>query len=188
MLGLGVLPALTLLWMFASELAIAFSDVVVDSIVVNYSRDSESPEAAGGLQSLCWGCQAIGSLTSSLGGGYMIQWIGPQASLLVMALFPLFISACSLLIDERRMERLTAAHFAEDPKGGDHEELLEGAPLTRPHPREYQGGISVFGVQPWGDSGVYAVEQLWALGRALIMPAILFPTIFIFVAAVRFWV
>lgn len=39
------------------ELAIAFSDVVIDGVVVERSR-VESQAAAGSLQSICWGSQA----------------------------------------------------------------------------------------------------------------------------------
>ena len=45
-----------LLGMLLSELAIAFSDVVVDGIVVERARN-EPVEVAGALQSLCWGSE-----------------------------------------------------------------------------------------------------------------------------------
>ena len=57
---LGVLPPLAgtaLLLMTLGELAIAFSDVVIDGVVVECSR-GEDQATAGSLQSICWGSQA----------------------------------------------------------------------------------------------------------------------------------
>lgn len=56
---LGALPAAAgraLLLMTAGELAIAFSDVVIDGVVVERSR-GEDQATAGSLQSICWGSQ-----------------------------------------------------------------------------------------------------------------------------------
>jgi hypothetical protein len=49
-------PLLSLLFMTLGELAIAFSDVVIDGVVVEMSR-WEDQATAGSLQSLCWGSQ-----------------------------------------------------------------------------------------------------------------------------------
>ena len=51
-----------LLLMTLGELAIAFSDVVIDGVVVECSRGADQA-TAGSLQSICWGSQA--SLLSS---------------------------------------------------------------------------------------------------------------------------
>ena len=48
--------------MTLGELAIAFSDVVIDGVVVECSRGADQA-TAGSLQSICWGSQA--SLLSS---------------------------------------------------------------------------------------------------------------------------
>ena len=56
---LGLLPPRplpALLCMALGELAIAFSDVVIDGVVVQLSR-GEDQAASGALQSLCWGSQ-----------------------------------------------------------------------------------------------------------------------------------
>ena len=50
------LPLLALLLMTLAELAIAFSDVCVDGVVVEKSK-GEDQAMAGSLQSLCWGSQ-----------------------------------------------------------------------------------------------------------------------------------
>ena len=57
---LSILPPLAgtaLLLMTLGELAIAFSDVVIDGVVVECSR-GEDQATAGSLQSICWGSQA----------------------------------------------------------------------------------------------------------------------------------
>ena len=57
---LSILPPLAgtaLLFMTLGELAIAFSDVVIDGVVVECSR-GEDQATAGSLQSICWGSQA----------------------------------------------------------------------------------------------------------------------------------
>ena len=56
---LGLLPPLplpSLLFMTLGELAIAFSDVVIDGVVVELSRGVDQA-TSGALQSLCWGSQ-----------------------------------------------------------------------------------------------------------------------------------
>ena len=50
------LPLLALLLMTLAELAIAFSDVCIDGVVVEKSK-GEDQAMAGSLQSLCWGSQ-----------------------------------------------------------------------------------------------------------------------------------
>ena len=50
------LPLLALLLMTLAELAIAFSDVCVDGVVVEKCK-GEDQAVAGSLQSLCWGSQ-----------------------------------------------------------------------------------------------------------------------------------
>ena len=57
MLSLGPpRPLLALLFMTLAELAIAFSDVCIDGVVVEKSK-GEDQAMAGSLQSLCWGSQ-----------------------------------------------------------------------------------------------------------------------------------
>ena len=56
---LGALPPAgfsALVFMTLGELAIAFSDVVIDGVVVERSRGEEQA-TAGSLQSICWGSQ-----------------------------------------------------------------------------------------------------------------------------------
>ena len=82
-----------------TELAVAFSDVVVDAVVVEQAR-GESQSAAGALQSLCWGAQAVGSLSSAYAAGWVIDRAGPRPVLAAMAAFPLLVALAAGFIRE----------------------------------------------------------------------------------------
>ncbi|KAK9814565.1 hypothetical protein WJX72_007902 [[Myrmecia] bisecta] len=91
----------TLLLLTLSELSIAFSDVVIDGVVVERSR-GEPQATAGALQSVCWGSQATGSMLSAYAGGRLIGWAGPRPVFLLMSFMTLLISAAALMIREER--------------------------------------------------------------------------------------
>ncbi|HEY9909455.1 MAG TPA: MFS transporter, partial [Thermosynechococcaceae cyanobacterium] len=57
--------------------SIAFSDVIVDSLVVERAR-SESLGTAGSLQSLCWGSTALGGLLTAYFSGSLLQHFSPR--------------------------------------------------------------------------------------------------------------
>jgi folate/biopterin transporter len=82
-----------------TELAVAFSDVVVDAVVVEQAR-GEAQATAGALQSLCWGAQAVGSLASAYAAGWVIDRAGPRPVLAGMAAFPLLVAAAAAFIRE----------------------------------------------------------------------------------------
>ncbi len=60
-----------------ASLGVAVSDVVVDSLVVQRARDDPSA-SSGALQSLCWGCQSFGGLTSAYFSGSLLTTMSPQ--------------------------------------------------------------------------------------------------------------
>ena len=88
--------------MTLSELAIAFSDVVVDALVVERAR-GESQATAGSLQSLCWGAQSVGSMSTAWVAGALVGLVGPRPVFALMACFPLLIGVAALFIDEKRL-------------------------------------------------------------------------------------
>ncbi|CAA0823086.1 Folate-biopterin transporter 1- chloroplastic [Striga hermonthica] len=57
------------------SLSVAFSDVVVDSMVVERAR-GESQTVSGSLQSLCWGSSAFGGIVSSYFSGSLVGAYG----------------------------------------------------------------------------------------------------------------
>lgn len=104
LLGAGGLAAITpasaLALITLSELSVAFSDVVVDAVVVEIAR-GEPQATAGALQSLCWGAQAVGSLSTAWTAGYVIEAAGPRATLSLMAAFPLLVAVAAGFIREQ---------------------------------------------------------------------------------------
>ncbi|OHY37360.1 folate/biopterin family MFS transporter [Cylindrospermopsis raciborskii] len=82
-----------------SSLAIAVSDVIVDSLVVERAR-LESHSKAGSLQSLCWGATALGSFLTAYFSGLVLEYFTTKTVFLITALFPLLISLVAWFITE----------------------------------------------------------------------------------------
>ncbi|XP_028773513.1 folate-biopterin transporter 1, chloroplastic isoform X3 [Neltuma alba] len=57
------------------SLSVAFSDVVVDSMVVERAR-GESQSTSGSLQSLCWGSSSFGGIVSAYFSGSLVETYG----------------------------------------------------------------------------------------------------------------
>lgn len=103
--------------MLLASLSTAFSDVVVDSIVVERARGH--PQAvSGSLQSLCWMSSAVGGITSAYFSGSFVQDYGTRFVFGLTALFPLVVSASALLIDEKPVARRAGVHVGSGSDGG----------------------------------------------------------------------
>lgn len=89
-----------------SSLSVAFSDVIVDSLVVERAR-SESASDAGSLQSLCWGASAVGGLITAYFSGFLLEHFSNRTVFAITATFPLIVSFVAWLITESRVERAT---------------------------------------------------------------------------------
>ncbi|KAL0348866.1 UNVERIFIED_CONTAM: Folate-biopterin transporter 1, chloroplastic [Sesamum angustifolium] len=81
------------------SLSVAFSDVVVDSMVVERAR-GESQSMSGSLQSLCWGSSAFGGIVSSYFSGSLVGAYGVRFVFGLTALLPLITSAVAVLVKE----------------------------------------------------------------------------------------
>lgn len=92
--GAAAIAAITL-----SSLAVAVSDVIVDSLVVERAR-RESQSDAGSLQSLAWGASAVGGIITAYLGGLLLEFVGTRAVFGVTATFPLIVSLVAWLITE----------------------------------------------------------------------------------------
>ncbi|KAK2980611.1 hypothetical protein RJ640_011419 [Escallonia rubra] len=99
----------------AGSLSVAFSDVVVDSMVVERAR-GESQSMSGSLQSLCWGSSAFGGIVSSYFSGSLVDAYGVRFVFGVTALLPLLTSAVAVLVKEQPVF------------GGGGQNLLLGSP------------------------------------------------------------
>jgi folate/biopterin transporter len=83
-----------------TSLSVAFSDVIVDSLIVERARH-ESVAKAGSLQALCWGASAVGGLLTAYFSGLLLQHFSTRTVFALTAAFPLLVSAAALWIDEQ---------------------------------------------------------------------------------------
>jgi folate/biopterin transporter len=83
-----------------TSLSVAFSDVLVDSLIVERARH-ESLSNSGALQSLCWGASALGGLLTAYASGILLSNFSPQIVFAVTALFPLLVSGAAFAISEQ---------------------------------------------------------------------------------------
>jgi folate/biopterin transporter len=89
-----------------SSLAIAVSDVIVDSLIVERAR-VESQADAGSLQSLCWGASAFGGLVTAYFSGMLLEHFTTRTVFLITATFPLIVSGVAWLIAETPINKNT---------------------------------------------------------------------------------
>ncbi|HLO52018.1 MAG TPA: folate/biopterin family MFS transporter [Kamptonema sp.] len=85
-----------------NSLAVAMSDVIADSLVVERAR-KESAKDAGSLQSLCYAAIAVGGLITAYLSGFLLQLFSTKTIFLITASFPLIVSAVAWLITEERV-------------------------------------------------------------------------------------
>ncbi|KAL5712579.1 hypothetical protein ACHQM5_014738 [Ranunculus cassubicifolius] len=91
------------------SLSVAFSDVVVDSMVVERAR-GESQSTSGSLQSLCWGSSAFGGIVSAYFSGSLVEAYGVRFVFGITAMLPLITSAVAVLVKEQRTLRSSTEH------------------------------------------------------------------------------
>ncbi len=82
-----------------SSVAVAVSDVIVDSLVVERARQ-ESQGDAGTLQSLAWGTSALGGIITAYLGGLLLEYVGTRFVFGITATFPLIVSLVAWWIAE----------------------------------------------------------------------------------------
>jgi folate/biopterin transporter len=80
-----------------SSFSVAFSDVIVDSLVVERAR-AESVSDAGSLQSLCWAASSLGGLLTAYFSGSLLEHFSTRTVFAITATFPLIISLVAWLI------------------------------------------------------------------------------------------
>ncbi|CAL9104651.1 unnamed protein product [Musa textilis] len=98
------------------SLSVAFSDVVVDSMVVERAR-GESQSTSGSLQSLCWGSSAFGGIVSAYFSGSLVDAFGVRFVFGVTAFLPLMTSAVALLVKEQSFSA-TRGHNSSSASSG----------------------------------------------------------------------
>jgi folate/biopterin transporter len=99
--------AFSVLLVSLSSLGLAFSDVLVDAIVVGKSRDQNK---SGSLQSICWASSSIGGLISAYFSGYLLQKYGSSFVFWLTSIIPLIMTASAALIDEKKIDIIENQH------------------------------------------------------------------------------
>ena len=89
----------TVIALMVSSACIAFSDVVVDGIVVTRSRERDA-SVAGSLQSLCWGAAAVGGLLSAYFSGSLLEVLPVRSIFSITAFLPFLVAFIALGVDE----------------------------------------------------------------------------------------
>lgn len=84
-----------------SAVGTACSDVVVDSVVVERSKDQAT---SGSLQSLCWGSYAIGAIISSYFSGHLVESVGVRGVFKLTAFVPLITFIFSFMLHEEKIK------------------------------------------------------------------------------------
>jgi folate/biopterin transporter len=98
-----------------TSLSVAFSDVIVDSLVVERAR-AESLSDSGSLQSLCWGASAVGGLLTAYLSGYLLEHFSTRTVFAIAAFFPLIVSAAAWLIAEKPIDKAERSGQIEQVK------------------------------------------------------------------------
>lgn len=98
-----------------TSLSVAISDVIVDSLVVERARE-ESLARAGSLQSLSWGCSAVGGLITAYLSGWLLQHLSSSAVFEITATFPLLVAVVAWLIVEERIDKNASPTEGETSK------------------------------------------------------------------------
>ena len=94
--------------LLVSSAAVAISDVIVDSQVVERARE-ESLANAGSLQSLSWGATALGGLITAYFSGSLLELFPPRTIFLLTAIFPLVFCTMAWLIAEKPVPKTEQA-------------------------------------------------------------------------------
>jgi folate/biopterin transporter len=80
---------------------VAMSDVVTDGIVVSRTRQAKNdPAIAGGLQSLCWGASATGSILSAYFSGSLLEHMSVRSVFGLTAILPLLVAFIAFQVNE----------------------------------------------------------------------------------------
>ncbi|BAP18558.1 folate/biopterin family MFS transporter [cyanobacterium endosymbiont of Epithemia turgida] len=86
------------------SLSVAISDVIVDSLVVERTRQ-ESLKKAGSLQSLTWGTSTLGGLITAYLSGWLLQHLSNKTIFVITAVFPLIVAMVAGLITEKSVNQ-----------------------------------------------------------------------------------
>ena len=92
---------------------VAMSDVVTDGIVVTRTRQAKDPAVAGGLQSLCWGASATGSILSAYFSGSLLEMMSVRSVFALTAFLPLLVALIAVQVDEKPIVKANGSGVAK---------------------------------------------------------------------------
>lgn len=104
-------PLTATIAILGTSLAVAMSDVIVDSLVVERAKE-ESLGQAGSLQSLTWGVSALGGLITAYFSGLLIQQFSNQTVFTITATFPIIIALVAVLVQENAYAKGAPPHIS----------------------------------------------------------------------------
>ena len=90
--------------------------MIVDSLIVERARE-ESLSQSGSLQSLSWGCSALGGLITAYFSGLLLQHLSSNQVFEITASFPLIVSSVAWLIAEKKINKDNPAQKISPIKG-----------------------------------------------------------------------
>lgn len=99
------------------SLSIAFSDAIIDALVVQRAR-LESEGDAGSLQSFSWGAVSVGAIASAYLSGHLLELWGARTVFAITAFLPLLVAIAAFAIAEQpinKSSKLTSDLESLDP-------------------------------------------------------------------------
>lgn len=179
----------TIASLVVSSGCIAFSDVVADGIVVQKTREADlagQTSIAGGLQSLCWGSASLGALISAYYSGSLLQTFTPQQVLGFTAFLPLIVAIFAFGIEEEKIKQpalqntssnnLNNISFAVDFQPDQN--LFP--PAAIPSQNELKDQNKKNRLDDDDGTTLSLKEQIEMLWRAIQMPSVWKPALFLF--------
>ncbi len=103
------------------SLSIAFSDAIIDALIVQRAR-LEPEGDAGSLQSFSWIASSIGAITSAYLSGYLLEHFGARFVFEIAAILPLLVGIAAFAIADPPMS--TVFIVVPDPTTGIKPETL----------------------------------------------------------------
>lgn len=93
---------LAVLFIGCASLSVAFSDALIDALIVQRAR-LENQGDAGSLQSFGWGAVSLGAVTAAFLSGYLLEHFGTRVVFMITALLPLGGGLASFAIADDRV-------------------------------------------------------------------------------------
>jgi len=139
------------------SLSIAFSDAIIDALVVQRAR-LEPEGDAGSLQSFGWAAVSVGAIASAYLSGLFLELWGARTVFAITAFLPLLVAVAAFAIADERIKPSTT------------DRLIDRIDTSAQLPEQPQDNVSPVGT--W--------QQIKLLKQAFTSKQILLPTIFLF--------